>query len=112
MAHSLATSTYYKSPSVREASLRGLEDLLQYITRRTLHLRPLHVLLSQRVSCVMKRPEEVKLSREDGEALRQRLDGNALTAADRRVLGQVLQWYFWLLFALQEARFSLKKTVA
>ena len=46
----------------------------------------------------MKRPEEVKLSREDGEALRQRLEGDALTADDRRVLGQVLQWYFWLLY--------------
>ena len=39
-------------------------------------------------------PEEVKLSREDGEALRTRLSGDALTAADRRVLDQVLQWYF------------------
>jgi hypothetical protein len=57
----------------------------------------------------MKCPAEVKLSREDGEALRQRLAGDALTAADRRVLEQVLQWYFWLLFALQEATFSLKR---
>jgi transposase len=57
----------------------------------------------------MKRPDEVKLSREDGKALRQRLDGDALTADDRRVLGQVLEWYFWLLFAVQEARFSLKR---
>ena len=57
----------------------------------------------------MKCPAEVKLSREDGEALRQRLAGDALTAADRHVLDQVLQWYFWLLFALQEATFSLKR---
>src|SRR6266516_1405242 len=57
----------------------------------------------------MKCPEEVQLSREDGEALRTRLAGEALTADDRRVLDQVLQWYFWLLFALQEARFSLKR---
>jgi transposase len=57
----------------------------------------------------MQCPEEVRLSREDGEALRTRLAGDALTAADRRVLDQVLQWYFWLLFALQEARFSLKR---
>src|SRR5919204_2377648 len=57
----------------------------------------------------MQCPEEVKLSREDGEALRTRLADDALTAADRRVLDQVLQWYFWLLFALQEARFSLKR---
>ena len=57
----------------------------------------------------MQCPEEVKLSREDDEALRTRLADDALTAADRRVLDQVLQWYFWLLCALQEARFSLKR---
>ena len=57
----------------------------------------------------MKRPEEVQLSREDGEALRTRLAGDTLTADDRRVLDQVLQWYFWLVFALQEATFSLKR---
>jgi transposase len=57
----------------------------------------------------MKRPAEVQLSREDGEALRQRLAGDALTADDRRVLDQVLQWYFWFLFVLQEATFSFKR---
>jgi transposase len=62
-----------------------------------------------RVQPAMKCPDEVKLSREDGEALRQRLARNALTADDRRVLDHVLQWYFWLLLALQEATFSLKR---
>jgi len=57
----------------------------------------------------MKRPAEVQRSREDGEALRQRLAGDGLTADDRRVLGQVLQWYFWLVFALQEAKISLRR---
>src|SRR5215467_3078604 len=57
----------------------------------------------------MKRPENLQLSRADGEALRTRLAGDALTADDRHVLDQVLQWYFWLLFALQEATFSLKR---
>ena len=57
----------------------------------------------------MKRPQEVQLSREDGEALMKRLEGNALTAEDRHVLGQVLRWYFWLLFTLQEAKLSLKR---
>jgi transposase len=57
----------------------------------------------------MKRPEKLQLSRADGEALRTRLAGDTLTAADRCVLDQVLQWYFWLLFALQEATFSLKR---
>ena len=57
----------------------------------------------------MERPDEVHLSRQDGEALIKRLQGDALTAQDRRVLELVLRWYFWLLFALQEARFSLKR---
>ena len=62
-----------------------------------------------RVQPVMKCPDPVQLSREDGEALRTRLAGDALTADDRRVLDYVLQWYFWLLFALQEATISLKR---
>src|SRR5919204_6354494 len=57
----------------------------------------------------MEQPNEVNLSRQDGEALIKRLQGDALTAQDRRVLEQVLRWYFWLRFALQEARFSLKR---
>jgi transposase len=57
----------------------------------------------------MQRPDEVKLSPQDGEALRTRLAGDALTAADRRVLDQVLQGYLWLVFALQEAKISLRQ---
>jgi hypothetical protein len=60
----------------------------------------------------MKRPHEVTLSREDGEALIERLEGNALTAEDRRVLVQVLRVQFWMLFALKEAKFSLKRLCA
>jgi transposase len=60
----------------------------------------------------MKRPEEVILSREEGEALLERLERNALTAEDRRVLGKVLTFYFWLLFALREAKLSLKRIKA
>jgi transposase len=60
----------------------------------------------------MKRPADVILSREDGEALLARLDANALTEEDRRVLGKVLTFYFWLLFALREAKLSLKRLKA
>jgi len=60
----------------------------------------------------MKRPEEVTLSREEGEALLARLEANTLTAEDRRVLGKVLTFYFWLLFALREAKLSLKRLKA
>jgi hypothetical protein len=57
----------------------------------------------------MKRPENVNLSREEGEALLARLDANTLTAEDRRVLGKVLTFHFWLVFALREAKVSLKR---
>ncbi|MEM3170752.1 MAG: IS66 family transposase [Candidatus Nitrosotenuis sp.] len=60
----------------------------------------------------MKRPEEVTLSQEEGEALLARLEANTLTAADRQVLGKVLTFYFWLLFALREAKLSLKRLKA
>src|SRR5215472_16878294 len=61
------------------------------------------------VAPAMKRPDEVNLSREEGEALIERIEGNALTAEDRNVLVQVLRVYLWLLFALQEAKISLKR---
>lgn len=57
----------------------------------------------------MKRPEDVTLSREEGEALIERIERNALSAEDRRVLVKVLTFYFWLLFALREAKLSLKR---
>jgi len=60
----------------------------------------------------MKGPEDVQLSREDGEALLARLETNTLTAEDRQVLGKVLTYYFWLLFALREAKLSLKRVKA
>jgi transposase len=60
----------------------------------------------------MKRPEDITLSREEGEALIIRLERDALTAEDRRVLVKVLTFYFWLLFALREAKLSLKRLKA
>src|SRR5882724_13305480 len=60
----------------------------------------------------MKRPEEVTLSREQGEALIERIERNALSVEDRRVLVKVLTFYFWLLFALREAKLSLKRLKA
>jgi hypothetical protein len=42
----------------------------------------------------MKRPEEVTLSREEGEALLARLAADALTAEDQQVLGKVLTFTF------------------
>ena len=61
------------------------------------------------VSPEMKRPEEVNLSREEGEALIERLESDRLSANDRQVLAQVLRLYSWLLFMLQESKLSLKR---
>jgi hypothetical protein len=60
----------------------------------------------------MKRPDEVTLSREEGEALIERIERNALSVEDRRVLVKILTFYFWLLFALREAKLSLKRLKA
>src|ERR1051325_3189940 len=60
----------------------------------------------------MKRPEDVTLSREEGEALLARLEANTLSPEDRRVLGKVLTFHFWLVFAVREAKLSLKRLKA
>ena len=60
----------------------------------------------------MKQPEDVQLSREEGEALIERIERNALSAEDRQLLVKLLTFYFWLLFALREAKLSLKRLKA
>ena len=60
----------------------------------------------------MKQPEDVQLSREEGEALIERLERDTLSADDRQLLVKVLTFYFWLLFALREAKLSLKRIKA
>jgi len=60
----------------------------------------------------MKQPEDVHLSREEGEALIGRLEHNAVSAEDRQLLVKLLTFYFWLLFALREAKLSLKRLKA
>ncbi|MFO1433938.1 MAG: hypothetical protein U1F76_28225 [Candidatus Competibacteraceae bacterium] len=54
-------------------------------------------------------PEEVKLSREDGEALIERLQANTVTSDDRRLLVQLIRLYCWFTFALSETKISLKR---
>lgn len=56
-----------------------------------------------------RRPEEVKLSREEGEELIERLEMNRVSASDREVLVKLIRLYFWLTFALQETKISLKR---
>ncbi len=43
-------------------------------------------------------PDEVKLSREEGQALIERLRANALTSEDRGLLVKLVQLYFWFTF--------------
>ena len=57
----------------------------------------------------MKRPDDINLSLEEGEALIERLETQTCTAEDLRVVAQVVRLYFWLLFALQESKLSLER---
>jgi hypothetical protein len=57
----------------------------------------------------MKPPEEVKLSREAGEALIERVKASNLASADPGLLVKLSRVYFWLTLALQETKVSLKR---
>jgi hypothetical protein len=57
----------------------------------------------------MNRPDDLHLSREEGEVLIKRLETQTVTAEDFQVLTQVVQLYFWLLFALKEIKLSLHR---
>jgi transposase len=54
-------------------------------------------------------PEDVKLSREDGEALIARIQASSLAGDDQRLLVKLIRVYFWLTFALSETRISLTR---
>ena len=57
----------------------------------------------------MKPPEEVKLSREDGEALIERVKASNLASDDQGLVVKLIEVYFWLTLALQETKISLKR---
>lgn len=52
-------------------------------------------------------PDAVKLSREEGQALIERLQANTLTSEDRGLLVKLIQLYFWFTFVLRETKISL-----
>jgi hypothetical protein len=54
-------------------------------------------------------PNDIKLSREEGDALIERLQANTLTGDDRRLLVKLIQVYFWFTLALSETKSSLKR---
>src|SRR5919198_504334 len=57
----------------------------------------------------MQPPEDVKLSREDGEALIERIQASNLRSEDQGLLVKLIRVYFWLTLALQETKISLKR---
>ena len=57
----------------------------------------------------MTEPEQIKLTRDEGEALIERVKASDLAADDRRVLERLIRMYFWLLFVVQEAKLSMKR---
>ena len=54
-------------------------------------------------------PDTVKLSREEGDALIERLQANTVTSDDRQLLVKLIQLYFWFTLALRETTISLKR---
>jgi rRNA maturation protein Nop10 len=52
-------------------------------------------------------PDDVKLSREEGEALMERIRARSLASDDQRLLVKLVQLYFWFTFALRETTISL-----
>ena len=56
-----------------------------------------------------KPPPSITLRAEEGEALIARVHQSGLSAEDSGMVEQVIRLYFWVLFALQEAKLSLKR---
>ncbi len=54
-------------------------------------------------------PDEVKLSREESEALIERIQASSLAGDDQRRLVKLIQLYFWLTVALRETKISLPR---
>ncbi len=57
----------------------------------------------------MKRPEPITLSAEEAEAIMARLSAYTPSRSDCEIAMQVMRLYFWLEFALQEAKLSVKR---
>jgi transposase len=57
----------------------------------------------------MSRPEPINLSAAEGEAIIARLSVYAPTRSDCDILIPVVRLYFWLMFALQEAKLSIRR---
>ena len=58
---------------------------------------------------MMQPPTSLTLSAQEGESLIARVHESGLSAEDAGVVEQVIRMYFWVVFALQEAKLSLKR---
>lgn len=54
-------------------------------------------------------PDDVKLSREESEALIERIQASSLAGDDQRLLMKLIQLYFWFTVALRETKISLRR---
>jgi hypothetical protein len=57
----------------------------------------------------MSRPETIRLSTEEGEAIIARLSVYAPSRSDCEILIQVMRWSFWLAVVVDEAKLSIQK---
>ena len=57
----------------------------------------------------MKQPDDIHLSRAEGEALIERVKANTLSEGDRQVVVKLIELWFWLTFALTEAKLSISR---
>lgn len=56
--------------------------------------------------------EEVKLSREDSEALIERVEQSELSPEDRQFIAKLIRWSLWLTFTLRETKISMSRLKA
>jgi hypothetical protein len=56
--------------------------------------------------------EEIELSREQSEALIERVENDRLTAQDRQLLAKLIRLFFWLTLTLRETKLSMKRLKA
>jgi hypothetical protein len=61
------------------------------------------------VEVEMKQAEDIELSSSEGEALIERIEGECWTAEDRHLVVQIIRLYVGVIFALQEAKITVKR---
>ena len=57
----------------------------------------------------LKEPKRVDLTKEEADALIDRVKSNQLTVSDRELLAGIVQFMLWLQHCLREARLSITR---